>query len=82
MSKKQCTFLNLKQNKALLDFHSGSVVEDLSANTKDTVLIPGPGRFHMLQGNKSHVPQLLNRALEPMLHNKIGHCNKEPEHCN
>ena len=38
------------------DFPGGPLVKN--ANTGDTGSIPGPGRFHMLQG-KAHVPQLL-----------------------
>ena len=30
------------------------------ANLGDMGLIPGLGRFHMLQSNKAHVPQLLS----------------------
>ena len=33
------------------DFPGGPVVKNLSANAEDTGLIPGPGRFHMPQGN-------------------------------
>ena len=45
-------------------------------------LIPGLGRFHMLQSNKAHVPQLLKPvSLEPVL-NKRGHHNEKPMHHN
>ena len=31
---------------------------------------------------KSHTPQLLKPVrLEPMLHNKRGHCNEKPAYC-
>ena len=33
------------------DFPGGSVVTNPSASAGDTVSIPAPGRFHMLQGN-------------------------------
>ena len=33
------------------DFLSGLVVKNLPANVGDMGLIPGLGRFHMLQGN-------------------------------
>ena len=41
-----------------------------AANAGDTGSIPLPGRFHMLQNNEAHVPQLLSlrsRAQEPQL---------------
>jgi len=47
------------------------VDKNLPANTRDTSLIPGPGRFHMARKNyKSHGPQLLSlrpRAYELQL---------------
>ena len=51
-------------------FPGGAVVKNPPANAGGTGLIPGPGRFHMLQSNKAHVPQLLSlcsRAHEPQL---------------
>ena len=33
------------------DFPGGPVVKNPPANAGDTGLIPGPGRFHTLQGN-------------------------------
>ena len=33
------------------DFPDGAVVKNLPANAGDTDLIPGLGRFHMLQSN-------------------------------
>ena len=40
------------------------------ANAEDTVSVPGPGRFHVLQGNSTHAPWLLiqrSRVREPQL---------------
>ena len=42
------TINNLREQ---MDFSGGTVDENLSVNTEDTSLIPGPGRFHMLWGN-------------------------------
>ena len=39
------------QNQALTDFPSGPVVKNPPANARDTGSTPGPGRFHMQQGN-------------------------------
>ena len=58
------------------------MVKNLLANAGDAGSISDPGIFHMLQGNKAHVPQLLNlycralksqllRAQEPMLCNEV-----------
>ena len=33
------------------DFPGGPVVKNPPANAENTVLIPGPGRFHMPQSN-------------------------------
>ena len=41
------------------DVPGGTVDKNPPANAGDTGSIPGPGRFHMLQGNYAHVPQLL-----------------------
>ena len=38
------------------------MVKNLPANVGDTGSNPGPGRFHMSQGNKAHVPQLVKPA--------------------
>ena len=45
------------------DFPGGIVDGNLPANAEDVGSIPGPGRFHMLQGNEAHVPQLLKPGL-------------------
>ena len=42
------TINNLREQ---MDFSGGTVDENLSVNTEDTRLIPGPGIFHMLWGN-------------------------------
>ena len=41
------------------DFPGGPVVKNPPDNARNMGLIPGPGRSHMLQGNKAHVPQPL-----------------------
>ena len=41
-------------------FPGGLMVKNLPANTGDTGLIPGPGRFHVPQSNKAHATQLLS----------------------
>ena len=33
------------------DFPNGPLIKNPSANAEDTGLIPGQGKFHMLQGN-------------------------------
>ena len=46
------------------------MVENPPVNAGDMGSSPGPGRSHMLQSNKAHVPQLLSlrsRSLEPPL---------------
>ena len=35
----------------LEDFSGGPMVKNLPAKAGDTGFIPGPGRFHVLQGN-------------------------------
>ena len=42
------------------DFPGGPAVKNLPAKAGDTSLIPGPGKFHMPQGNKAGAPKLLN----------------------
>ena len=39
------------------DFPGGAVIKNLPANAGDTGSSPGPGRSHMPQSNKAHVPQ-------------------------
>ena len=56
-------FKSLKQ-----DFRGGPGVKNPPASAGDAGLVPGPGRFHMLQGNQACVPQLLKPVcLEPSL---------------
>ena len=53
-----------------MGFPGGSAVKNLPANARDMGSIPGPGRTHMLQGNYTRAPQLLNlcsRAWKPQL---------------
>ena len=52
---------NTHQQK-LEDFPGGPVDKNPPANDTYMSLIPGPGRFHMLQSNQAHVPQLLKPA--------------------
>ena len=72
-------------------FPGSPVVMNPPANAGDMGSIPGPGRFHMLQGNKAPVPQLLSprsRACklqllklarrEPVLRNTRSHFNNKP----
>ena len=40
----------------MTDFPGGPVVKYPPANAGDTGLVPGPGRFHMPQGNEAHAP--------------------------
>ena len=42
------------------DFPGGAVVKNPPANAGDMGSSPGPGRSHMPQSNKAHVPQLLS----------------------
>ena len=42
------------------DFPGGAVVKNLPANSGDTGSSPGPGRSHVPQRDKTHVPQLLS----------------------
>ena len=72
----------LRTQNAVRDFPGGPMVKDPHANAGDTGSIPGPGRFHMLRGDKTHAPHLLSLgALEPMLCYK-SHDNEKPEHRN
>ena len=43
-----------------LEFPGDPVVKNPPANARNMGSIPGPGRFHMLQGNLHNVPQLLS----------------------
>ena len=49
-------------------FQFGSVVKNPPTDAGDTGSIPCLGRFHVLQGNEAHVPQLLGLSLEPRSH--------------
>ena len=65
------------------DFPGGAVVKNLPANSGDTGSSPGPGRSHVPQRDKTHVPQLLKPArLEPVLRNKRSHRNEKTAHRN
>ena len=39
------------------DFPGGPEVKNPPCNAGDMGLIPGPGRFHMMQSNKDYAPQ-------------------------
>ena len=53
------------------------MVKNSPVSAGDTGSIPGPGRFHMPQGNEIHALQLVSlRALESMLRSKRSHNNK------
>ena len=43
------------------------------ANAEDTVSVPGPGRFHVLQGNSTHAPWLLIQPLGSVSRNSWAH---------
>ena len=74
-----CQWLKLKNYEQ--DFLGGPVVKNLPAIAGNTGLIPGPGRFHVLQAAK---PVCHNcgsqQALEPVLLNKRSHCKEKPKH--
>ena len=53
-----------------MDFSGGTVNKNLHVSAGDMGSIPGLGRFHMPQSNKTPVPQLrslYSRACEPQL---------------
>ena len=53
------------------------------ADPRDTGLIPGPGRFPMLEGDQAHVPQSLkSECLVPMLGNQRSQRNETHGHQN
>ena len=63
-------------------FSGGPVVKNLPANAGDMSLIPGWGRFHVLQTNKARVPKLWKpKCLEPVLFNNRNHRSEKPVHC-
>ena len=76
----QLTYFFFNLNAFDLDFPGGIVVKNLPANTGDMSLIPGLGRFHMLQSNYPPVPQLLKpthpRARAPSLRVAPTHCSQ------
>ena len=58
-------------------FPGGPVVKNPPANAGDMGSVSGPERFHMLQSNQAHMPQLLSRhTLGPTFHNKRN-CHSE-----
>ena len=57
------------------------MVKNPPANAGDMGSVLGPGRPHMLQGDKACAPQLLEpTSLEPVLLNQAGHLNEKPTH--
>ena len=54
-----------------LNFPGDTADKNLPTSVGDMGSIPGPGRFHMPQGNKAHAPQILRlTCLKSMLCNK------------
>ena len=59
------------------------MVNNLPANAEDVGSIPGPTGFHMLQGNKAPVPQLLKPVLPgAFVCIKRSHCCERAVHHN
>ena len=54
------------------DPSSGPVAKNLPTDAGEMGLIPGPGRCHM------QLSPWTSTTLEPILHNRRGHCNKKP----
>lgn len=55
------------------------VVKNPPANPGDTSSIPGPGRFHVSQGNYAQVPQLRpSTCLEPVPCSESRHHTEKP----
>ena len=50
----------LLKNECLGDFPGSAVDKNPPVNAGDTGSNPGSGRFHMLQSNEAHTPQLLS----------------------
>ena len=86
---------DILNEKEVLGFPGGTVVENPPANAGNTGSSPGPGRSHMPRSNsarapqllslcsRAHEPQLLKPALlEPVLHNERSHRSEKPAHCN
>ena len=61
--------------RAFMNFPSGTVDKNPPDNAGNMGLIPGPGRFHMLQVTKPV-------RLEPVLCNKRRHCSEKSIHHN
>ena len=77
-NNQDCRHSNYKK-MLFEDLPGGTVGKNPPANAGDMSLIPG--RFHMLQATKAHVPQLLKPLhLEPVLCNKRSHCDEKPVH--
>ena len=82
--KKWCDVVELQaklQAKVMVvDFLGGPVVKTLPANAGNTGLIPGPGRFHILQLNLC-TTTTEPTCLEPVLRKRRSHCKDKPVHC-
>ena len=57
-NKMKSNLFNLNNKMCPWGFPSGPVVENLLCNARNSVWIPGPGRYHMLWGKRAHPPQL------------------------
>ena len=64
--------------KLHLDFPSGPVVKNLPDNAGDTGSILSPEGSHVLQGNKTHAPQLWSLSPGPCAHSKRSHAMRSP----
>ena len=64
-----------------VDFTNALGLKNLPANARNTGLIPGPGRPHMLRSQQSLWATATEPMLELMFSNKKNHHNKKPERC-
>ena len=64
----------------LSDFPGGPVVKSLPANAGHVSLIPGPGRFHMLRGNKTPASQPLSLCPRTHAPQQGSHRSEKPTH--
>ena len=72
--------LPIKRNQGV-GFPGNSVVKNLPANAGDMDLIPGRGRFHMLQSNQVHVPQLMSLCSRAQERQRLSPCAATAEAC-
>ena len=64
--------------KLHLDFPSGPVVKNLPDNAGDTGSILSPEGSHVLQGNKTHAPQLWSLSPGACAHSRSP-CGEKPD---